>query len=174
MRKKRVVSTIVFFYGEGETEEVFLWHLARLYARGNISPKIDHNGGGSPSSIADKAIRKKSHRGPFAASVIICDADKISSDAQFQRSKVLAEQDGFRFIVSRPCIEALFLEILNQKIPWSSKTTLECEKSFYPQQAKCKPIDSGECERLFSMVVLNAARKRMKDLDELIEYFEGK
>ena len=74
-----------------------------------------------------------------------------------------------------PCLEALLLRILNDgKILEGEKSGYykkEFEKKHICENKRC---DIDEYEKIFPKTVLNLARKKVSELDEIVGFIEGK
>lgn len=75
---------------------------------------------------------------------------------------------------STPCLEGLFLSLLNPKIDYNSWSSNKCKRQFEKDYLGTRrTITSKDCERLFPKKVLDNAREKNQTLKQIIDIFEG-
>lgn len=161
---KRPIKEILIIVGEGETEVAFINHLRSLYGVG--SPKITAKsaGGKGPSNVIDDAIGTLTYSG--------CDrvAALLDTDLAWPKTKKdAAKKKKIILIGSNPCVEGLFIAILNKNIP---ETSEECKKQFLPL-LDGNPTNKDSYKIIFTKSILDAARERVSELDLLIKLITG-
>lgn len=157
----------ILAFGEGEGEKIFLRHLVALYRRkGLVHVATSCAGGGTLRSIFNqmKQFRRGEKRDH---EFIFLDKDLGWDDETIQS----AYEEEVELVGNDPCLEAFFLEILDEPIPHGSGSGKHKDRF----RALCRERDFNEeeCERLFPKSVLNAARKRIPKLDTMIKRIEG-
>lgn len=126
-RRKRVLRRTLLAVGEGHTEIAFLKHLRSIYCTGGNrsarGPKVTIRNahGKGPEHILNTALVHQK-QADYDSTIILLDTD-IPWPNNFKRD---AKKCNVFVIGSQPCIEAVFLAILNIKVP---KSTKECERA---------------------------------------------
>lgn len=96
--------------------------------------------------------------------------DKDRSAAEIKKAEQLAKKTGIVLIWTKPCIEALLLDILENK-DFSSYQSKTCKQRFEKQYVNtAKRTDSRAYESIFPIGVIEDARKRIPELDALIRF----
>jgi hypothetical protein len=100
----------ILLFGEGKTEACFLSHLRDLYRVQKTAIKVEHGRGGSVQTVVQGAI-KIAQLADYSGVLILLDDDRNDDPAPESWCK------KHRLFIKRssPCIEALFLEILEDK-----------------------------------------------------------
>lgn len=160
----------VFGFGEGEAEIVFLKHLQAIYAPPRlITVRLRPAGGKSPGYILTKAIRVRGNV-TYDHSFILLDTDIQWTGAL----KGKARGAGFELIGSAPCIEGLFLSILNPGVNHAGRSSSACKKEFQGTHLRAtRTINDKDCRRLFTKAELDKLRAQIPRLHRLIEIMEG-
>lgn len=176
MKKKkqkqiRRAKRTILFYVEGSSEEVFLKHLRRTYARNSgVAVTIRNGQGGSADGIVQRA---SCYPGGFDRRVAVLDNDK--SKSEMAKARELAKAGDIGMVENCPCLEALLLRILNDgKILDGEKSGYykkEFEKKHICENKRC---DIDEYAKIFPKNILDGNRKKAKELDEIIGLMEGK
>lgn len=109
--------------GEGQTEVAFLNHLKTLYCREKSSVKVtvQNAHGKGPENILQTAIRKKK-QASYDRVIAVLDTDILWTPAL----KKEASSYDVDLIGSTPCIEALFLKLLDKPVPLNTQS---CKKA---------------------------------------------
>lgn len=164
-RAARKTNTTVLFAVEGDTEFAFLTHVKQCYIdrNCNISVKIKNAHGAGPLGVVDALVtgaRGKNY--DFLAALFDSDI------ALCNNSKRYFKKNSVQLFQSVPAIEGTILTLGNTKLQ-ESVSTAECKRLL----AKNYPGDSMDVrfyERYFDKEFLEDGRKRVRLLNELIEY----
>jgi hypothetical protein len=164
----RDLKISVLAYGEGEDEKIFLRHLVQLYCMTRLInvTTATAQGAGDPVEIVHKSIRFRGVE-KRDCHFILLDEDKVWSDEM----RALAEVESIELVGNKPCLEALFLEILNIPIPVDIGSG-KCKKLF-ESQCITHNFNEEECERLFTKSILNKARERIPKLNRIINILQN-
>lgn len=158
--RKRVQKKSIFICCEGKTEVAFLKYVKSLYLDGRKKyVQIKSAGGGGLRNI-ENTIEKHDTQGAFDQTFGFLDGDLIGI------SKVQKEN----ILITKPCIEGFFLELLNQDKPVNSK---QCKKKFEVQFLNEKEKLNHKCyEKIFTKNQLEKIREENTLLDKLLKVFE--
>lgn len=171
LKPKQAKFTILAF-GEGQTEEAFLRHLGSLYIlrESGVSIMYDCAGGKDPEYMIDRVIRKKKGYDVFNIVFILLDDDKLILDETQQK----AREHNILIIQSKPCIEGLLLNILDEHFLVISKTSRQCKREFEDKYLNKKDkIDSRKYYKLFNKEKLDTARSKISAINELLKIFNS-
>lgn len=164
-KKLRAAKITTLIYGEGMAEEIFLKHLRKLYAKNSgVAVTIRRGKGGAADAIALEALR---FPGNFNRRLVLLDQDK--SDKEMKKARLQATTHGIILIENKPCLEALLMSILEKKGNFENKTSGECKKIFEKKYIDSKRrAELQEYEKVFSRSILDARRKSIPALNEII------
>ncbi len=169
---QRVVRATALMFGEGKEDQVFLSHLVTLYAAGKNStrPKLTvrKGRGGSADGIVQDARKVP---GNFNRRLVKLDQDK--SQGEIDEAIRIAEHYHIQLVFSKPCLEGMLLSILEPNNSYADKSSSYCKSRFegkYIQAAK-RGL-AAPYMKLFTRDLLDQARSRVIELDELILYIE--
>ncbi|EPF16593.1 Uncharacterised protein [Cedecea davisae] len=165
VRQIRYKKETLLFVGEGFCEKAFLAHVNGLYSKGVIKTKIVTAKGKGPEHVINHAISCKKNDGYDRVAVLI-DLDLICCPVVLKTAK----QKGIRVIGSMPCLEGFLLDIIGVA---KEQTNNGCKKIFQPL-LKGDPTDRDSYSERFKKSVLDKARKQNRNLDDIINIFEGK
>lgn len=166
MRQQKIT---VLAYGEGEDEKIFLRHLEKCYCRSNlVSVRTGSAGGGNPTVIFEKALQARLGE-KRDTEFILLDTDIEWPEDVIRRS----EEENITLIGNRPCLEALFFEILDPEFDTTKLTATACKKEFERRFCLGNNFDEDNCVTLFTKAVLNDARTRIESLNFVISSMEG-
>jgi hypothetical protein len=160
-----VPSTLIVV--EGETEEAFCIYLKEIFSRGvGMSITVENARGGSPEAIvnyAKKLCQNKHHD----RKVIFLDGDRSFSP----KAQRLISSLKVQVILSSPCVEGLFLHILEENVPPHSDA---CKKVFHEKilDAKEKTGRKGYYKALPYSLLLHQ-RAKVQALNELLQIFRN-
>lgn len=165
-RKVRKQRKTLFVVGEGQTEVAFLNHLKTLYCRGDHSVKVTVQNayGKGPENVLQTALRKK-NQADYDCVVVVLDTD-IPWTAALKKE---AQTNKITLIGNTPCIEALFLDLLGEKI---FSETSKC-KAAITSVLGVNLLDKKEYESWCSKEKLELLRQSNSDLDSLLKAYEG-
>lgn len=170
MATPRPQRRTTFGFGEGEAEIVFIKHLQELYAPPRLATfRVRPAGGKNPDYILTKAIRVRGNV-PYDHSFILLDTDVEWSDVL----QAKARNEDFELIGNTPCIEGLFLSILNPGVEHAGRSSSACKREFEKTHlAAARIINDKDCQKLFAKAVLDKTRTRIANLHRLIQIMEG-
>lgn len=159
--KNRKQKISIFICCEGKTELAFLKYVKNLYISGDQkSIRINSINGGNICKMKKYIKTKKKHI-HIDKYYILSDGDQIGSQ-NINDEKVL---------IASPCIEKLFLEILDQS---KLKTTKECKKIFETKYLNRKDkLSSQSYQKIFNKDKLEDARRKIPLLNRVLKIFEA-
>jgi hypothetical protein len=97
-------------------------------------------------------------------------ADKDRDPAEIGRAESLATEHSIVIVWSVPCLEAMLLSVIDGK-DYSSHSSKICKKAFEEAHIRSnKRTDSQAYEKIYTSEVLEAARQRLPELDQLISF----
>lgn len=165
----RQTKLTVLAYGEGEDEKIFLRQLVASYCRKNlVSVQTGSGGGGSPESVFAKAVQAR--RGEKRdIEYILLDTDKPWSPEMVKR----AEEESIELIGNSPCLEVLFLEILDPDFDVTGLRSGACKTEFERRYCNGNNFSEDICPEIFTKAILNEARARIPRLNRIISSMEG-
>lgn len=171
-KPRRRAKRTILFYGEGSAEEVFLKHLRKTYAQNRgIAVTVKSGQGGTADGIVRKAFRY--NPGGFDQKVVLLDNDKTRSE--MNEARKISKDCSVSLIENEPCLEALLLRILNDSAIIGNKSSKYYKNEFEKKHiCKKKRCNIEEYEKIFPKKILDAARRKIKELDRIIGLMEGK
>jgi len=163
----RRIRPTLFLIGEGGTEVAFLKYLRSVYCKDNagVEVTIKNANGKGPTYIINKAV-KLTRNIDYDCRVVLLDTDVPWTD----KDKKLAKKKEINLVGSSPCIEGLFLLILNKPVLTRSE---DCKAAIKKLLPSFDLLDWKNYASYFSKEVLEEARARIPELNRLIEYFVG-
>lgn len=162
-RKERRVRPVIFIAAEGYVEEAFLSVAREYYSVPRYKVVIDNRRGGSSDMVVNYACGEA---GDHFITAAVIDSDRPLS----QRSASLAMRRNVKLIINDPCIEGTLLSILNIG---HGDDSHECKRLFAPHIGATKTTFRPAHRHIFPKEVLNEARERVAQLDEMIKVIEG-
>lgn len=167
-KRRRSAKFTVLAIGEGLTDEAFLKYLKATFSHrdDNVSITIAAADGKSPSTIVKQSV----NRGPrnYDRALVLMDQDIDWPPEVYS----LAKKYGIELIGSQPCIEGVFLTVLESKSSVKYMSSDDCKKKFERKYMNHKKkIDSREYERTFSREMISAARDRCSTVARILEQF---
>lgn len=166
--KIRRYKKTVLAVGEGESEKIFIRHLANLYCRKNeVSISSSSAGGSAPEHILDYAIKFRRDL-KRDKEFILLDTDNEWTEEFVEKAK----KEDIELIGSSPCFESFLLDILSSPNTCDGIGSGRC-KSLFEDECRNRRFDEDECARLFPKPLLNDSRNRITKLDKIIKIFEG-
>ncbi len=165
-RKQYQVRKTLLIIGEGDSEEAFLRHLRDLYCSGGtgVAVTVRNAHGKGPENVIDQAARQAKIYS-YDARVALLDTDIPWTD----KLKKHARKAKIDMVGSIPCFEGLLLSILGKR---PDAQCADCKKSIQ-QLLGMDLTERQSYGKHFSKVVLDGARKTVKELDQLIAFYEG-
>lgn len=164
----RTINSTALIYCEGAHDLAFLRHLIRLYSEGRKLKRrfrSRQGKGGSPAILVVEAVNIP---GDFDRRLVKVDRDRAIEEVQ--KAENLADRHNITITWSEPCIEALLMAILDGN-DYSAWKSTKCKSTF---ESKCIPANKrnrpGAYVKHFPKELLEEARKRIPELDELIRF----
>ena len=158
-QKPRHTAHTTLVVVEGDTEKALLNHIKRICGRNcGTQLTIENTHGGSGEVVLEKAIRM--HK-PYDISACLYDADR---EATKKQNLYDADRFKIRRFVSVPCIEALLLETLEQRVP---ATTEECKRRLNEKVRGDSLTGISGFQKHFPQELLERKRKDIPLLDDL-------
>lgn len=171
--KRRVVRSTALLFGEGRDDRIFLAHLVSVYAAGQdpLRPKITtkKGRGGSADGVVEDA-----HKVPGSYTRKLVKLDKDRPQGEIDEAIRIAGRRHIQLVFSVPCLEGTLLHILEPRSNYSGRSSQDCKQIFeatYISTANRGKL--SEYVRQFPKEVLDEARRRVSELDELICYIES-
>ena len=164
-RQKRLQRRTLLIIGEGHTETAFLKHIKDLYCRKHQGPKVKilNAHGKGPEHILKTAIRNKSVA-EFDTTLIVLDTD-VAWPPGFKKE---ANKCDIYIIGFTPCIEALFLELINVRpIP---QDTHKCKEKVQ-QELQCDLTKRAGYAQWCTNEALQRGTHTNKSLCKLLNYY---
>jgi hypothetical protein len=170
-KKIRAAKKTILIYGEGQSEEIFLKHLRKLFAKNSgVALTIKKGKGGTPKGVVEIAIK---YSGDFDRRIVVIDNDKSKTEMMAARN--LAEEHKVALIENTPCLEGLLLSILDTNATFKSKTSAWCKSEFEKKYiSKKQRTEIYRYDELFTIKKIEDKRKTITELNEIITIMEGK
>lgn len=166
--KPRRCRKTVLLVGEGRTEQAFLNYLKSLFLErdAGINVKVEQAGGGSPDNVIDFA-RKRVQSAAYDQCLVLFDADIAvtrPTPARIGKTKM-------HYVRSMPCIEGLFLQILEHSgSSPGTATSIVCKKIFHDKYLNEKDkLDSARYGRIMPKGLLIERRKCHVELETVLK-----
>jgi hypothetical protein len=169
-KKPRTAKRTLLVYGEGLEDEIFLKYLKGKYHlrdRG-IAITIRNGKGGTPSAVV---VSANNDPGIYDRRIVIIDNDKGKLEMNSARS--LATSKRIQLIEITPCLEAVFLSIVQPGKSYSGWDSAACKKEFESKFIERKKrTDPNEYEKVFPKGTLDKVRTNVTELHILIQIME--
>jgi hypothetical protein len=170
-RKPRHAKKTILIVGEGPTEKAFLDHIKSVFLARDYGVSVSTRpaGGGSPDQMLNKTIRWKEG---FDQSFIVLDGD-IPLSPQFSKK---ARSKRIAIIISNPCIEGEFLEVLHHAgFSKAGKSSDTCKRIFHENYLSENDKTDRNCYgRFFTQEALEKSAENVPWLRKIIEVVSGK
>jgi len=165
--KRRQANKTLLIFGEGFSEEIFLKYLKSIYSfNKNVAITIKRGKGGTPYNVVLDANKIP---GAFDRRIVIIDNDKPKTEIQKARS--IAKEKNIELIENTPCLESLFITILDKKYNQNSNWFKHEFESKYLDRKKRDELD--EYTKLFPKKLLEKKKADIIELKKLISIMEG-
>ena len=147
--------------GEGDAEIALARAVRNSYTCNHLGRSVTHHNahGYGAGNVVDIAIARK-RRGGFTAVAAMLDADTDWNEPVKKR----AQKAGIVVICSDPCLEASLLSVVGIEVVGNQQA---CKETFRERFGADAHTD-GLIARNFDADVLNAARNRVRFVDELL------
>ena len=158
-RQKRTI----FIYCEGKTDYLFIQYLKIVFSSSSKRIKPKKRNGGGPSSMIRKIANNSAEE--YDEKYIFLDLDQDKNKEQCEND---AKQKDITLIWSDPCLEGLFLQILNNnsQMPNSKKYKSYFKNKYNSGQDK---YDLVKLKELFPKDKLISKKEKISTLSQLIE-----
>ncbi len=167
-KKPRAPQKTLLIVCEGYTEYAFVTYLKGAYTtRSSGHIHIQNAYGGDPVSIVRVAEKMLASR-DFNRCLLVFDSDRMGTTTKPKNIHC----DSVKHIIPDPCIENLFLRVLNSKfIP---RTTDLCKKEFDKKHlGSHKKTEPATYAILFPKILLEKRRGSITELDQLISIIKN-
>lgn len=171
IRKPRKPNWTVLAVGEGETEKAFLHFLKTRYSTRDdgIFIKILYAGGGGPECVIGHAIKMNPKN--YDRAFVVLDKD-ISCRSSYLRK---AKTHKLEIIWCVPCIEGLFLKLLEPALDPSVKSSADCKSIFEDKYlGEDEKLDPEKYAGIFSLALIESRRRQIQELDRIIKLMTEK
>jgi len=161
-RMHRRTKKTVLIVGEGFTEWAFLQHIKELFItrHSDISVKIEHANGGSPEKVIEKALRLRASKSYDLCFVL------LDNDVPFEP----VARPEIEVLSATPCVEGLFLAILDQSnFSQSSANTKDCKSLFENYISREKKTEKYAYRPIFTITVIRDRRTSVPELDAILK-----
>lgn len=186
-KSKLQVANTSFVSGEGKADRLFLEYLKSLYTSRDSGHKItvhknnktSHSGGSTIDVIKETMTTSANKGRSYDAFVCLLDKDIAGNQphpALYKAAKAKCSSvfkhsipRWYRFIFAEPCLEGLYLQILQGSRPSS---TSAC-KELFEKLASCsaEEMDSRRFGKLLPKNAIDCAISLYPSLGELVEFF---
>lgn len=159
-QKPRQIRHTTLIVVEGDTELALVKYLRALCGRNcgtRVTPENAH--GGSGDVVLEMAIKLGKD---FDARACMYDMDRAPETKKHIRK---AKQIGIKEIKSTPCIEALLLEILGEKVPAS---TDDCKRAMQRIVGEDSLTEIATYEKYFPKELIERRKSEVPQLDVLM------
>jgi len=126
MKKLKETRHTLFIYCEGKTDYLFIRHLKQLYLiRGSKQFTLKKGTGGDVFTFISDTANNAQVR-DYDEKYIVLDADK-KTEIELKGAEIQSSENKIdKLIWQKPCLEGLFLQILNNK-PHIQETSELCK-----------------------------------------------
>jgi hypothetical protein len=172
MPRQRDARYTVLIYCEGQTEFAFIKYIKAIFViRGEREVKIRKGkGGGLSTHISD--VRGICQSAAFQEKFIILDEDNRPNITAQTLTEATSEQ--IQLIWPQPCIEGLFLTILEENFNFRATASAHCKRQFEERYLnKDQKLESKNYERHLTKELLEQKRATIPALDQLIRTISG-
>ena len=161
----------ILIVGEGETEKAFLQYLKELFIsrEADFVVKVEGGSGGGPKGVVQKTIRLRSSRA-YDKCFVLVDSDR-PFDADSKLEERMRKKPRVEMLKSTPCVEGLFLAILQHRnFSQSSATSDYCKREFEANYISAdKKTDKRAYAEQFTQEVIKSRRTAVTELDAILK-----
>ena len=163
-KKQRKQKHTILIYCEGKHEYLFVGYLKKTFVNSEKYIELVEGQGGAPSRMIGKTARNPAE---YDKRYVLLDLDQRKNEDKKQHEET-AKNQGITLIWSDPCLEGLFLQILNghSQMPDSKKYKNYFRKNYNSGQRK---YDSINWKDLFPKEKLVSKKEEIGTLKQLIE-----
>ena len=159
--KKKTIKKTTLFFGEGLLDYLFLRYLKSIYSSEKINITIRRGRGGDAKKIVKDCIKVF---GDFNKRAVLLDNDKPAKEVSEARK--IAKEKNIVAIENTPCLEALFLSILDKD--YENKNTKWCKKEFKKHHKKEIKV-FYDFNKIFPKETIEEKKERINNLKLIIE-----
>lgn len=134
----------------------------------NIAVKVECGAGGSPKMVIEKAVRLRGSRS-YDKCYVLVDAD-LSITLNAELKKRIRKKPPIEILKATPCIEGLFLKILNHPNFSQKKVSSDiCKRIFKARyNFKGKKTNKHSYENIFTKKIFLIRRKEVQELENIL------
>lgn len=167
MQRRRTKKTRLV-YCEGAEDKAFLDCLKPLYIGDEYNVDVKRGTGGDQVHLVEEAIRKGE---AYDEKYLKIDGDRDT--AEMDSAEQLANEQELVILKTTPNIERLLINILEPTKNITSWNSARCKSYFERQYIPAdKRTDVRAYKAIFTKAVLEAARARLTELEEVIRVFQ--
>ena len=169
MGNKRRQLTPILIYCEGLHDQLFVRYIQQLYKPKDSKYYFDiqQGDGGSPESLVNKASKRL---GSYQKRLVVCDWDK--KPVELNQAQDTAKNKKVDLIISRPCLEATMLDILEPAFSHSSWSTKKCKHYFHKTYIPRTKRSDLKRYAIVRRRLIDQARTTNQKLNCLVELIE--
>ena len=161
-KKQRKQKHTILIYCEGKHDCLFVGYLKKTFVNSEKYIELIEGQGGGPSRMIGKTARNPAE---YDKKYIFLDSDQGENKKKYEET---AQEQNVTLIWSNPCLEGLFLRILNGHSQISDSQ--ECKSQFKNKyNSGQRKYDSINWEELFPKEKLVSKKEKVSTLRELIE-----
>ncbi len=171
INKPRKPNWTVLAVGEGETEKAFLQFMKGQFNKRDdgISIRIHYAGGGDPECVIKHAIKMNPKN--YDRAFVLLDKDLPCRPTYLKK----AQTNKLELIWCVPCIEGLFLKIIDPAFDPLVKSTNECKRLFADKYLNDDDkLDPRKYEIIFRYDFLENRKMQVQELELLVRFMKEK
>lgn len=168
---QRRTKIAILLVGEGPTERAFLRYIQEIYISrdSDIAVKVECGFGGSPNCVIERAMRLRANR-EYDRCFVVIDEDRLG-EVDDKLRKRMKTRPPIGILPVKPCIEGLFLAILNHNnFSQATATSDFCKREFERSYLSIdRKTDYRSYSRYFPKMVLDLQRGSIIQLDAILK-----
>lgn len=173
---KRDILPSVLIVGEGHTDYAFLLFLRTVVIKDKpgVRFKFIPGHGGSPDVVVDFTIRQTKQAAYDKVFIVLDQDNPPIRGVKLDEVKHKARSEKIELIWVKPCIEGLFLSILEHKgKSWHLLTTKECQQVFDNEFKVhgCK-TDPSTYGKIFKKNIIMEKQDKLIPLEKIIKFLQ--
>ena len=171
IHKQRKPNWTVLAVGEGETEKAFLQFLKGQFNKRDdgISIRINYAGGGDPECVIDHAIKMNPKN--YDCAFVVLDKDLPCRETYLKKARI----HSLELIWCVPCIEGIFLKIIEPAFNQLVKSSAECKRLFAEKYlSDDQKLDFRKYEDIFSFDFLEERKMQIQELGTIVRLMTEK
>ncbi|MBL7130593.1 MAG: RloB domain-containing protein [Candidatus Omnitrophica bacterium] len=167
----RRTKTAILIVGEGPTEKAFLQYLQEIYIsrEADVAVKIECGSGGSPQCVVEKTMHLRDNRAYDRCAVVLDAHIPLKPDRELK--KLMKKRPPVEIILISPCIEGLFLTILQHpNFSRNRASVQQCKHEFEAHYlSDVQKTDKHSYGRIFPRHLLDSCRGSIRELDTIFK-----